>query len=438
MAATRALTQSRPAQPAQPSSSSMSASLAAASSLSSPPPSSLDVSAAPSTSPSTNISLKSSPTMAPVSTNGHAATSSEFDDPFVVKPGRSPSILNSTPPSTVTPPTIDDAENWPEVGHAAALPANVNNGREKPKWVPAPEELQFEGQRNHHARPRPHNSNPRQPGEFIPGVGLRPYVNTNVTQTQPAVLSAIPDSAISVTADLNPHAAYYHPPHGPPLGVSPYHSPRPAGSPANNPYPLPPMGYQGQPGMPPPMHMSGYGTPPYPMYPPYGYGYGQTYVYWPPPGAPPPQAMSVSPMMYPQQSDGVPPPTMLARPPPPNESDAVAGYRDVGFALPPPSEINRHAQGQAQGQGEERERGRRTRELSFGSIGAGAEGTSKSPSPTRPSPMLGSVPEGAALGLDVSGGQGVVPTPMQAGIAAAYNEEKEKEQQDVTKGPPAC
>ena len=190
--------------------------------------------------------------------------------------------------------------------------------------------------------------------------------------------------------------------------------------------------------MPPPMPMSGYGTPPYPMYPPYGYGYGQPYVYWPPPGAPPPQAMSASPMTHPQQTDGVPPPTMLARPPPPHESDAVAGYRDVGFALPPPpSEINRHTtQGQGQGQGEERERGRRTRELSFGSIGAGAEGTSKSPSPARASPVLGSVPEGAALGLDVSGGQGAAPVPVQVDAAsAAAASVEEKEQKDVSKAP---
>ncbi|KAI1798061.1 hypothetical protein LXA43DRAFT_876186 [Ganoderma leucocontextum] len=563
LAATRALTQSQSSQLSQPSSSSVNSGLTAASSLSSPPPSSLDVSAAPSASASADISVKSSPTMAPLNINGHIATSNQYDDPFVVRPGRSPSILDSTPPSNVTPHAIDDAESWPEVGSAATLPTNVNNGRaegkaketgeeergheretsgsrksEKPKWVPAPEELQFEGQRNHHARPRPHNSNPRQPGgpsgttssssgqgsqqqsrthsaagrrqtpshagsvshsqtqsrtgsvqssprhasirgggrrlpdessgpvfvnrslrssatnspsafaqpqplpaEFIPGVGLRPYVNTNVTHTQPAMLSAIPDSAISAAADLNPHAAYYHPLHGPPFGVSPYHSPRPAGSPyhsprpagspANNPYPLPPMAYQGQPGMPPPMQMSGYATPPYPMYPPYGYGYGQPYMYWHTPGAPPPQTMSASPITHAQQSDGVPPPTMVVRPPPPHESDAVAGYRDVGFALPPPSEINRSGQGY--GQGEERERGRRTRELSFGSIGAGTEGTSNSPSPARASPVLGSVPEGAALGLDVSGGQAVTPVHAEAGSAAAPA--VEKEQKDVSKAP---
>ncbi len=183
--------------------------------------------------------------------------------------------------------------------------------------------------------------------------------------------------------------------------------------------------------MPPPMPMSGYGTPPYPMYPPYGFGYGQPYMYWHPPGAPLPQTMSSSPITHAQQADGVPPPTMLARPPPPHESDAVAGYRDVGFALPPPSEINRQPQGQAQS--DERERGRRTRELSFGSIVAGAEGTSKSPSPARASPVLSSVPEGAALGLDVSGGHPAAAVPVHPDAARAV--EKEKEQKDVSRVP---
>ena len=188
--------------------------------------------------------------------------------------------------------------------------------------------------------------------------------------------------------------------------------------------------------MPPPMPMSGYGTPPYPMYPPYGYPYGQPYMYWPPPGAPPQQAMSGSPMARAQQSDGVPPPTMLARPPPPHESDAVAGYRDVGFALPPPSEIHRQSQGQGQGRGEERERGRRARDLSFGSIGAGAEGTSKSPSPARASPVLGSMMEGAALGLDVSGGRGTAAAPVQADVgSAAAPMAMEKEENDASKTP---
>lgn len=167
------------------------------------------------------------------------------------------------------------------------------------------------------------------------------------------------------------------------------------------------MPYPGQPGM-PPMPMPGYGTPPYPMYPPYGY-YGQPYMYWPPPGAPP--AMS-SPMTNGQPLAGVPPPTMMARPPPPSESDAVAGYRDVGFTLPPAvAEVQRDPT---------EERGRRTRELSFGSITADMNELRKSPSLELPTQGLGAVPEGAALGLDVGGGQSHAP----AGETASSSQEK--------------
>lgn len=242
--------------------------------------------------------------------------------------------------------------------------------------------------------------------EFIPAV--RPYVNTSVSQSgrDPSALGVIPDSS---AAELNPHA-YYHP-QPTHLGVSPYHSPRPAGSPVSNPPYLvpPPMPYAGQPAMPQPI--PGYGTPPpYPMYAAYGYPYGQPYVYWPPPGVPLPP-MSSSPVTHAQLAEGVPPPSMLARPPPPNESDAVAGYRDVGFVLPPPVEHIQHEQGE--------ERGRRTRELSFGSISAGLGGTSKSPSPTPRSPGLGDVLEGAALGLDVSGGQLSAQANSQSGRPTA-------------------
>ncbi|EJF63818.1 hypothetical protein DICSQDRAFT_160326 [Dichomitus squalens LYAD-421 SS1] len=545
-ASSRASARTQSSQPLQPMSSSINPSLVA-SSASSPPPSSLDVSAGPSVSVSADISVKSSPSMPPSNTNGHVAHPHDYDDPFVVRPGRSPSVLNPTPPSITTPPAIDDAESWPEVGQAATTPINAGNGRvegraketgeddrgheregsgghssrksEKLKWVPVPpEDLHFEGPvRNPHARQRPHNtdrSHPRQagrqsatassssgqgsqhqsrthsatgrrqtpshagsvshsqaqsrtgsvhssprhasirgggrrlpdessgpvfganrslrssaanspstfaqpkplPAEFIPGVGLRPYVNTSVTHVQPSALSAVPDSgaaAATSPAELNPHAAYYAPaPHAPPFGVSPYHSPHPAGSPAGNHYPLPPMGYPGQPGIPPPISMSGYGTPPppYAMYSPYPYPYGQPYMYWPPPGVSLPPAMS-SPMGHAQPGDGVPPPTMLARPPPPHESDAVAGYRDVGFALPPTAEVSQ------QGQEEEEQRRGRPRELSFGSIGAGAEGTSKSPSPAPASPNSGSVLEGAALGLDVfGGGQAALEAPAQGDV----------------------
>ncbi|KAI0635318.1 hypothetical protein C8Q77DRAFT_697325 [Trametes polyzona] len=443
------------------------------------------------------------------SINGQLAAASDYDDPFIVKPGRSP--------PTLTPPAIDDAESWPQVGQAVATPPQASNGRteakakesdeerghereasqghgsrksEKTKWVPIPpEELQFErpnrsqpqrhrpsqGERNPrqsggpsgapssssgpgsqqqsrthssagmrpppshagsvshsqaqsrtgsvHSSPRhtsirgggrrlPEDSSapgvggsrsirssgpnspatyaqpqPLPPQEFIPG---RPFVNTNVGQParDASLLSTIPDSG---TGDMPPPGAYYPP--GPPLGVSPYHSPHPSGSPAPHPYALPPMPYPGQPGIPAPVPVPGYGTPPYPVYS-YPYGYGQPYMYWPPPNAPLPQGIpATSPMSHAVQpgDQGVPPPTMMARPPPPNESEAVAGYRDVGFALPPPTE---HSSSQ-QGEGETVERGRR-RELSFGTITL--EGT-HSPSPAPGSPTSGATPaaEGAAL-----------------------------------------
>ncbi|KAI0777278.1 hypothetical protein BD413DRAFT_174483 [Trametes elegans] len=63
---------------------------------------------------SSNASVKASPTMA--ATNGHTAPPSEFDDPFIVRPGRSP--------PHPTPPAIDDAESWPEVGQAATTTSN--------------------------------------------------------------------------------------------------------------------------------------------------------------------------------------------------------------------------------------------------------------------------------------------------------------------------
>ncbi|KAI0371213.1 hypothetical protein BV20DRAFT_1035248 [Pilatotrama ljubarskyi] len=244
---------------------------------------------------------------------------------------------------------------------------------------------------------------PLPPPEFIPSA-RPPFINTNVGQPgrDPSVLSTIPDSG---AAEVPPPGAYYPPPHGPPMGVSPYHSPQPAGSPAPNPYTLPPMVYPGQPGIPAPVPVPGYGTPPYPMYPPYPY-YGQPYMYWPPP---PPGMPTASPSAPPvQPSDvGLPPPTMMARPPPPSESEAVAGYRDVGFTLPPP--VAEHSQSQ-QSEGESVERGRRTRELSFGTIAA--EGA-KSPAPG--SPAAGADAGGAVLGLDVEGakGPGAEPQPTE-------------------------
>ncbi|KAI0827093.1 hypothetical protein BC628DRAFT_1318915 [Trametes gibbosa] len=213
---------------------------------------------------------------------------------------------------------------------------------------------------------------PLPPSEFIPG--SRPFVNTNVSGRDVSSLGAISDSN---AADMPPPGAYYPPP-GPPFGVSPYHSPRPAGSPALNPYALPSVPYPGQPGIPTPIPIPGYGTPPYPMYPPYPYAYGQPYMYWPPPHAPAPQGISIaSPTNLIQPGDPrLPPPTLVARPPPPSESEAVAGYRDVGFALPPPAEQSHNGQVE----GDSVERGR-ARELSFGTVALeGATSPSGSPS----------------------------------------------------------
>ncbi|KAI0674457.1 hypothetical protein C8Q78DRAFT_989386 [Trametes maxima] len=239
---------------------------------------------------------------------------------------------------------------------------------------------------------------PLPPQEFIPGI--RPFVNTNLGQPGRELLSlsAIPDSG---TADVPPPGTFYSP--VPPLGVSPYHSPRPAGSPANNPYALPPMGYPGQQGITAPVPVPGYGTPPYPMYPPpYPYGYGQSYMYWAPPSAQMPPGVSVpSPMVHPMQSSdaGIPPPTMMARPPPPNESEALAGYREVGITLPTVA-----APSQSQPT-EDAEHVPRTRELSFGTIAAAGANT---PSPAPGSPSVGAISTGVALGLDVGEGQASV------------------------------
>ncbi|OSD08183.1 hypothetical protein PYCCODRAFT_1357682 [Trametes coccinea BRFM310] len=249
--------------------------------------------------------------------------------------------------------------------------------------------------------------------EFIPMA--RPYINTNVGHVgrDTTALSTIPDAS---SAEMPPPGVYY-PPAGPPLGVSPYHSPRPAGSPVAHPYGLPPMVYPGQPGMPAPVPVPGYGTPPYPMYPPYPpYAYGQPYMYWTPPGAPPPPGMPMtSPTTNPAHpSDaGVPPPTLIARPPPPSESEAVAGYREVGPTLPPPAESSPSQVGETVAP----ERGRRGRELSFGTITV--EGA-KSPSLAPTSPNTG-----AALGLDTAG---------ENGSASAHAEQRKAEEDAKTDG----
>ncbi|KAI0646450.1 hypothetical protein C8Q79DRAFT_1000768 [Trametes meyenii] len=252
---------------------------------------------------------------------------------------------------------------------------------------------------------------PLPPQEFIPAV--RPFPGRDLSS-----LGTIPDQGI---ADAPPPGAFYSP--VPPLGVSPYHSPRPAGSPAHNPYALPPMGFPGQQSIPAPVPAPGYGTPPYPMYPPpYPYGYGQPYMYWAPPGAQPsPSGPVPSPMVHPIQSSdgGVPPPTMIVRPLPPNESEALAGYREVGITLPP-------APAPSQSQPDEGvERGPRARELSFGTIAAAGAST---PSPAPGSPSVGAVTAGAALGLDVGGDQvsasGMGEAQKADEVAAADSGEK--------------
>ncbi|KAJ8488817.1 hypothetical protein ONZ51_g3301 [Trametes cubensis] len=162
------------------------------------------------------------------------------------------------------------------------------------------------------------------------------------------------------------------------------------------------MVYPGQPGIPAPLPVPvpGYGTPPYPVYPPYPYVYGPPYMYWQPPGAPHSGIPATPPTGNPAYpiDNGVPPPSMMARPPPPSESEAVAGYREVGPTLPPVVEPGQ----MHQGENVPEERGRRTRELSFGTIAVeGGETPNLAPG----SPSVGAVADGAALGLDVAGGR---------------------------------
>lgn len=100
-----------PANAAFPLPSESSASLLVPSQSSSSPSTLL-----PSTS---GTSSSSKPSLAVPASNGHLAPPSAHDDPFVVRPGRSPPILS--------PPAIDDAESWPEVGQAAATPPHASN-----------------------------------------------------------------------------------------------------------------------------------------------------------------------------------------------------------------------------------------------------------------------------------------------------------------------
>ncbi|KAH9941218.1 uncharacterized protein BXZ73DRAFT_88383 [Epithele typhae] len=300
--------------------------------------------------------------------NGHLASSPDDDDP-----------LNCTPPIIDdAPPVAESGKNkdHEEVDRSHERESSQGQGTRKgircqrPRLGPN-RSLRSSGHNSPATYAQPH---PLPPQEFIPS---RPYLATHPPDGgEPEGLIQLPDPNNFIV-----QPSYFPPP--PPFGVSPYHSPHPSGSPANAPYTLPPLSYPGQPGMPPPVPMSGYGTPPYPMYPPtYGYSYGQPYMYWPPPGAPPSHP---HPSAFP--GDGLPPPTMIARPPPPSESDAVAGYRDIC-----------------------EERGPRTRELSFGSIGL--EGSS-----TPASQGLSVVPEGAALGLDVGSSSAQNSAALPAGPA---------------------
>ncbi|KDQ60248.1 hypothetical protein JAAARDRAFT_56179 [Jaapia argillacea MUCL 33604] len=196
-------------------------------------------------------------------------------------------------------------------------------------------------------------------------------------------------------------------------GQSPRLHPYPlSGSPAHNPYLVPiPNGYPNPSphALPPAPGQHGYqGAPPYPVYPPYIYGYGQPYAYWNPNGQEQPQPVPYR-ILHPSDdayrhnptstdqvaSANLPPPTMMVRPPPPDESEAVAGYRDVGLVLP--ASVN-----QSKDVGEvEPERGRRTRSVEFGSLSGSA-----SPSPARFSAARERVIEPSSLGLDLDGSTG--------------------------------
>ncbi|KZT68899.1 hypothetical protein DAEQUDRAFT_765902 [Daedalea quercina L-15889] len=159
------------------------------------------------------------------------------------------------------------------------------------------------------------------------------------------------------------------PPYYVPMPPRSYHSPHPSDSPVHPPYALPPIApvptlYSTPSMQPPPPPAPFAGTPPYPMYPQYGYPY-PPYMYWQP---------STSPVV----PEGVPPPMMLGRPPLPGENEGATTYRDPGFVLPPPASYERPVDqqpqatqaGGAEGNAAPIERGRRLRELSFGTIDA--------------------------------------------------------------------
>ena len=137
----RAFTQGNPPQPVPPSANTSSV------------PGSLPGSReAQDSSANTSTSMNTVKTTL-LAMNSHSALPADFDDPFVVKPGRSPSSLDRTPPA------IDDAESWPEVGQAAAISSVAEGGKNK------------EGDERKHERESSQGQGPRK-GTFIPSISL--------------------------------------------------------------------------------------------------------------------------------------------------------------------------------------------------------------------------------------------------------------------------
>ncbi|KAI0047701.1 hypothetical protein FA95DRAFT_1196417 [Auriscalpium vulgare] len=250
-------------------------------------------------------------------------------------PSKAPSVRGSSAQSRIHSPS----------GSVQSSPRNINRGRRLPVD-------EFMG----HGSPTTHMTS-LEPSRPLPGNSPRVYAETTF---------AAPVPSISITRDVynfgaisnqsnNPPTYYVPPPHPQSLHASPNqmhsHFPPSSGEHYHQPYPVHPSnGYANPPPNAPPMQQNYAGTPPYPMYNPYAYPYGQPYVYWnngPPqsdlPGAPqyphyaPVQSSPLAPpsRLAEPESDvegNLPPPTLISRPPPPQASDAVAGYREV--ALP--------------------------------------------------------------------------------------------------------
>ncbi|CCM02501.1 uncharacterized protein FIBRA_04603 [Fibroporia radiculosa] len=228
------------------------------------------------------------------------------------------------------------------------------------------------------------------PPEFVPNsmMGYR-ALPPSLTRSGPSPAEHIQDPS-SMNNTMPPYYAS-PPPIPPPVSAQrSYHSPHSSGSPVQPPYPLQPHApvphMYGAPSGQGPIHLPYAGTPPYPVYPSYSYGY-PPYMYW-----------SAGPVSHsPVAPDGVPPATVLMRPPPQTDAD-VTGYRDTGFVLPPPATYDRPREksegGLDTGGDNGFERGRRIRELSFGSIGATVDSGS-------PGPPIALPTQSGVLGLDV-------------------------------------